>query len=328
MLIRELRLRDRTSYKQKNDPPEQCTLVSFAFRYRRIIMKHSAYAALTLLAAILLWPGSELLAKDTEGTLEKIARTGEFVIGYRTDASPLSYENADGEPSGYSVDLCRRIAAGVKAHLGKDDIETKFVRVTSDERISAVVSGEIDIECGSTTITLARQVQVDFTLPTFVTGGSVLSLTRSGILDMSGLSAKKVGVVKDTTTVEQLRNYLQENLIDAELVIVSDRKEGMRLLNRGDIDAFASDQIVLIGQVIEALNPKQYSLVSETFSYEPYAFVVKRNDADFRLVANRSLAQLYRSGQHIDIFYKWIGRIGIQPPPMLIAMYQLSTLPE
>ena len=291
-------------------------------------MRYSPCAAVSLFAAILFWPGSELLAEDAEGTLEKIARTGEFVIGYRTDASPLSYENANGEPSGYSVDFCRRIAAGVKAHLGKDDIETRFVRVTSNDRLSAVVAGKIDIECGSTTITLGRQEQVDFTLPTFVTGGSVLSLKKSGILDMSGLSGKKVGVGKDTTTVEQLRNYLQQNLIDAELVIVADRKEGMRLLNRGDIDGFASDQIVLIGQVVESIDPNRYSLVTETFSYEPYGFVVRRNDADFRLVANSAIAQLYRSGQHIDIFFKWIGRIGIQPPPMLIAMYQLSSVPE
>ncbi len=250
------------------------------------------------------------------------------MIGYRTDASPLSYENAEGQPSGYSVDLCRRIAAGVKAHLGKGNIEAKFVRVTSDERISAIVTGKIDIECGSTTVTLSRQEQVDFTLSTFVTGGSVLSLAKNGIEDMSDLGGNNVGVVKGTTTVEQLRNHLQQNLIDAEVVIVRDRKDGMKQLDRGDIEAFASDQIVLIGQVVEALNPKQYSLVNETFSYEPYGLVVRRNDADFRLVANRAIAQLYRSGKHIEIFQKWIGRFGIHPPPILVTMYQLNTLPE
>jgi ABC-type amino acid transport substrate-binding protein len=291
-------------------------------------MKHNSCVAMLSLVAILVYPSPNLLAQDSEGTLTKIARTGEFVIGYRTDASPLSYENADGQPSGYSVDLCRRIAAGIKAHLGKDDIKTKFVPVKSSERLSAVIAGEIDIECGSTTITLSRQEQVDFTLPTFVTGGSVLSLAKSGIQDMSGLSGKKVGVVKSTSTVEPLRNYLQQNLIDAEVVIVDDRKEGMERLNRGSIDAFASDQIVLIGQVIEALHPKQYSLVTETFSYEPYGLVVRRNDAEFRLIANRSLVQVYRSGQHIPIYNKWIGRIGIRPPPILVAMYQLNTLPE
>ena len=291
-------------------------------------MKHSSCTATFLLVVVLIGSSSDLLAKDAETTLQKISRTGEFVIGYRTDASPLSYENAQGQPSGYSVDLCRRIAAQVKMHLGKDDIETKFVAVSSDERISAVKKGKIDIECGSTTVTLTRQEEVDFTLPTFVTGGSVLSLTKSGIQDMSGLSGKRVGVVKDTTTVDKLKTYLQRNLIDAEVVIVDNRKEGMLRLERGGVDAFASDQIVLIGQVIEALSPNQYSLVTETFSYEPYALVVRRNDADFRLVANTAIVQIYRSGQHIQIYNKWIGRIGIQPPPILVAMYQLSTLPE
>jgi len=291
-------------------------------------MKLSPCATILIFAAFLTLPCATLLAQESEPTLEKIARTGVFVIGYRTDSSPLSYENSTGQPSGYSVDLCRRVATSVNAHFAEKDIETKFVRVTSDERISAVVNGNIDIECGSTTITLSRQEQVDFSLPTFVTGGSVLSLAASGIQDMSDLSGKKVGVAKETTTVGQLRSHLEQNLIDAVIVIVDNRNEGMRLLNRGDIDALASDQIVLIGQVIEALNPKRFSLVSEIFSYEPYGLVVRRNDADFRLLVNKALAQIYRTDQHAEIFHKWIGRIGIAVPPVLAAMYQLSALPE
>jgi ABC-type amino acid transport substrate-binding protein len=299
-------------------------------------MKHRPYAGRLLIATLLTLASSNLVAQETEGTLEKIARTGEFVIGYRADSSPLSYENAEGQPSGYSVDLCRRVAAGIKAHFGEQEIETKFLRIAPDERISAVVDGKIDIECGSTTITLSRQEQVDFSLPTFVTGGSVLSLASSGIQSMADLSGKKVGVAKDTTTLDQLRNHLEQNLIDAEVVVVA------KQLNRGDIDALASDQIVLIGQIIEAINPKRYALVSEIFSYEPYGFAVRRNDADFRLVVNTALSQLYRSGQHAAIFQKWIGRIGqhaaifqkwigrigIQVPPILAAMYQLNALPE
>jgi ABC-type amino acid transport substrate-binding protein len=251
-----------------------------------------------------------------------------FNIGYRTDASPLSYENADGVPSGYSVDLCRRIAAAVKQHLGRDDIETRFVPVSGDSRIDDVSSGKIDIECGATTLTISRQESVDFTILTFVTGASVLSLAESGITTLSDLSGKKVGVSPGTTTLENLRAYLSDNLIDAEIVTVADREEGMTKLNGKGIDAFASDQIVLIGQVIEALYPKRYSLVSETFSYEPYAFMVPRNDSEFRLVANRALTQIYRSGQHIQIYNKWIGRIGIQPSPLLLAMFQLNIFPE
>ena len=267
-------------------------------------------------------------AHEPKGTLDKIRKSGEFVIGYRTDASPLSYVNADGEPSGYSVDLCRRIAAAVKAHLGEDDIESRFVAVDSDERIDAVRKGKIDIECGSTTITMSRLKEVDFTMPTFVTGGSILSLADSGIGSMSDLAGKRVGVVRDTTTAGQLRAHLQENLLDATVVVVDDREDGMKKLNGGAIDAFASDQIVLIGQVIEALYPKNYSLAEDTFSYEPYGLMIRRNDAEFRLVANAAISQVYRSGQHIPIYNNWIGRIGIRPSPILIAMYQLNTLPE
>lgn len=271
---------------------------------------------------------SSVLAHDVESTLDKIKRTGEFVIGYRTDASPLSYENGDGEPSGYSVDLCRRIAASVKAHLGEHDIETKFVRITTNERISAVVDGKIDIECGSTTITLSRMEKVDFSSPTFVTGGSILSLSKTGIEDISDLAGKKVGVGKGTTTEEQLTKHLAENLIDAEVVVVDDRNVGMNMLNHGDIDALASDQIVLIGRVIESINPQRYSIISEIYSYEPYGFVVRRDDAEFRLIVNSAIAQVFRSGQQGEIFYKWIGRIGINVPPILAAMYQLGAIPE
>lgn len=261
-------------------------------------------------------------------TLERISKNKEFRIGYRTDASPLSYRNSSGDPSGYSVDLCRRIAAAVKNHLGQDDIETTFVKVDTDNRFDAIEKGDIDIECGSTTLTMSRQDQVDFTLMTFVTGGSVLALSESGIGTLADLAGKKVGVSPGTTTMEKLRAYLAENLVDAEIVTVADRAAGMDALNNQDIDAFASDQIVLIGQVIEALYPKRYSLVSETFSYEPYALMVPRNDSEFRMVANKALTQVYRSGQHIQIYNRWIGRIGIQPSPLLVAMYQLNILPE
>jgi ABC-type amino acid transport substrate-binding protein len=290
-------------------------------------MKHTPGSTLLLLAALLIFPASNLLAQETEGTLEKIARTGEFLIGYRTDSSPLSFDNLQGNPSGYSVELCRRIAAGVKAHLG-EEIEAKFIPITADERISAVVDGKIDIECGSTTITLSRQEHVTFSLPTFVTGASVVSMTGSGILGSSDLSGKKIGVAKDTTTIEQLRNYLDQAMIDAEVVIVDDRVEGWDQLNQGDLAALASDQIVLIGLIMEASNPQRYSLASEIFSYEPYGFAMRRNDADFKLVVDKALAQLYRSGGHADIFYKWIGRIGISVPPILAAMYQLNAIPE
>ena len=288
----------------------------------RITASFAAAALATLLPVL---AGT---AAAAEGTLEKIARTGEFVIGYRTDSLPLSFQDRQGRPAGYSVDLCRRIGERVRQHFADEDIEVKFVPVSSEERIAAVVDGTIDIECGSTTVTLSRHERVDFSLPTFVTGASIVSLKGSGIEDAADLTGKRIAVAKGTTTEQKLRAYLAETAIDAEIVIVGDRTEGWARLNQDNVDAMASDQIVLIGLIMNSQDPTRYWLDSEIFSYEPYAFVVRRNDADFRLVVNRALAEVYRSGDYADIYYEWIGKAGIEVPPVVAVMYQLGALPE
>jgi ABC-type amino acid transport substrate-binding protein len=262
------------------------------------------------------------------GTLDQIKKTGEIRLGYRTDAPPLAFKDASGQPSGYSVELCQRIAVAVKDQLKLDELKTTFVPLTSENRLDAVLTNRIDIECGATTITLARAQKVDFTLMTFVTGGGVLSRAGSGIDSLANLAGKSVAVVTGTTSQSALKNYLQKNLIDAKLVAVTDRSEAMKQLQAKQVDAFASDQVVLIGEIVQSADPSAYSLGRDLFSFEPYALVVRRNDADFRLVADRALAQLYRSGQIERIYNTWFGQVGLRPSPVLSAMYILQALPE
>lgn len=280
-----------------------------------------------LFLAIVAAPGSTLMA---QGTLDRIVDRGEFRIGYRTDARPLSYEE-NGEAMGYSVDFCRRIAAAVRDHLELGDMQVTYVPVTAQNRIDAVVNGDIDIECGSTTVTLGRQEVVDFTLMTFVTGGAILARSARRVTNLADLSGRRVAVIEGTTSAVALEANLAENLIDAEVVLVPDRSEGMALLENGDVDGFASDQIMLIGAATEARerDPSlSFSFSNELFSFEPYAFMVRRDDADFRLVANRALAQLFRGGQYAQLYQRWVGSTGIQPSPLLVAMYQVQTLAE
>ena len=278
-------------------------------------------------SALLTLPSAPLLA---QGTLERVADRGEFRIGYRTDSRPLSFED-NGEPAGYSVEFCRRIATAVREELGLSDMQVTYVPVTSENRIQAVVDGDIDIECGATTVTLGRQEVVDFTLMTFVTGGTVLSLAGNRIPTMNDLSGRRVAVIENTTSASALEAHLSENLIDAQVVLVEDRDEGMASLMAGEVDGFASDQIVLLGEAMEAVdaNPNlSFSFADELFSFEPYALMVQRNDADFRLVANRAIAQLLRGGQYAQLYQQWVGSVGVRPSPMLLAMYQVQTLSE
>jgi glutamate/aspartate transport system substrate-binding protein len=262
------------------------------------------------------------------GTLDQIKKSGEIRIGYRTDAPPLSFNDSSGQATGYSVELCKRIAVAVKERLNLKDLKTTLVPLTSEDRLDAIINNRADIECGATTITLSRAEQVDFTLMTFVTGGGLLTLANSGIDSLAALGGKSVAVVTGTTSQAALQKYLQKNLIDAKVVAVTDRNEGMKQLQTKKVAAFASDQVVLIGQIVSAADPTAYSLGRDLFSFEPYGLVVRRNDADFRLVANRALAQLYRSGQIEDLFNRWFGQVGVQPTPVLQAMYLLQALPE
>ena len=290
-------------------------------------MKLSLFTRKVLFVALLIMPGASLLA---QGTLERIADRGEFRIGYRTDARPLSFEE-NGEAAGYSVDFCRRIATAVRTHLGLSDMQVTFVALTTDNRIDAVVDGDVDIECGATTVTLGRHERVDFTLMTFVTGGTVLSMSTNRVGALTDLSGRRVAVIENTTSAAALQAHLSDNLIDAEVVLVADRDEGMTQLEDGDVDGFASDQIVLLGEAMEAVasgSNLSYSFADELFSFEPYAMMVQRNDADFRLVANRAIAQLYRGGQHAQLYQQWIGSAGIEPSGMLVGMYQIQSLSE
>ena len=290
-------------------------------------MKRSMVVRTILIGALALLPGAALMA---QGTLERIKARGEFLIGYDPDSRPLSFiEN--GEPAGYSVDICRRIAAGVREHLQLPDMKVTYVPLTLDNRFDAVVDGKVDIECASTTMTLGRQERVDFTLMTFVTGGTILSRARDRIATLDKLAGKRVGVIRGTTSETALKAHLTEKRIDARVVNVADANEGLTKVQNGDIDAYASDQVVLIGDVMKALDAKadlNLSFADELFSYEPYALMVRRNDAEFRLVANRVIAQIFRSGQFAQIYQEWIGSSGLQPSQMLVAMYQVQALSE
>jgi ABC-type amino acid transport substrate-binding protein len=269
-----------------------------------------------------------LPALTLAGTLDQIKKSGEIRIGYRTDSPPMAFKDTDGQAAGYSVDLCRRIATAVKENLKLSDLRMTFVPLTSEDRIEAVVNNKADIECGSTTVTLSREQKVDFTLMTFVTGGSLLMLADSGVKALGDVGGKSVAVVAGTTSEAALSAYLKKNLIDAKVVSVPTREEAMKQLDDKQVAAFASDQIVLIGQIMTSADPRKYAIAHELFSYEPYALVVRRNDADFRLVADRALAQIYRSGQIEQLYGKWFGKAGVRPSPVLTAMYALQSLPE
>jgi len=267
-------------------------------------------------------------AAELTGTLQKIKNTGVIKLGYHDGAEPFSFVNPQGTPVGYSLDLCRAIAGATKAALGLRELKIDYVLVNYETRFDAVESGQVDLECGTATITLSRQERVDFSLMTFVTGGGLVSRANAPLRAVEEVAGKRVAVIKSATADHALQAFLKEKMIDAEIVRVENGAEGIKRLTDGEVDAFANDQVTLMGQIIETRRPMEFVMSQDLYSFEPYGLMMRRNDADFRLVVNRALASIYRTGQFQPLFGKWFSRVGIEPSPVLIAMYKLQAIPE
>ena len=285
------------------------------------------FRKLVFVSVLVCLPLSGKATVELTQTLKRIDDSGEINLGYRTDQTPISFDRGSNKPAGYSVDLCNRIAAAVKRKLSRSDVKINYVPVTAESRFGDIQSGKIDILCGATTKTLSRSEIVGFTQQTFVTGGALLSRKDAVVDNVKGLEGKRVAVVSDTTTIVSLKAAINDLVIDVEVVPVSSTKEGMAMLESGQVDAFAADQVVLIGQVIAGGGRKLYSLSRELFSFEPFALAISRGDADFQLIADRVLSRLNRSGEIIGIYKKWFGSFGEKPPSGLNALYQLNSTP-
>jgi glutamate/aspartate transport system substrate-binding protein len=289
-------------------------------------MQRFLLAAVVFMAAAAAGPAP---AADLTGTLQKINDSGTIVLGHRQASPPFSFiVDNDKQPKGYSIDLCLHIVEAVKQKLSRPDLTVKYIPLTTEDRLAKVAAGIVDIECGNTTNALSFEEQVDFTNMTFVTGASLLLPAGSSTQSVGDLGGKQVSVVEHTTTETALRNRLQQELIDAKIILVKDHDQGMKMLEKGEVDVHAGDQIVLVGLARAAKDPNKFALAPELFTYEPYALPVRRNDADFRLVANRVLAKLYHSGQIAQVYDKWFGDWGGRPSRLLLAMYALNGLPE
>jgi ABC-type amino acid transport substrate-binding protein len=276
-------------------------------------------ARLVTVLIVILGISLQTNAQELTGTLKRVAETGEFRIGYVPNSPPMSFDGDDGTPTGYTVALCRHIANAVKETVGLEEIKLSYVPlVLPEDRIDAVVNHDIDIECGPTTVTLSRREMVDFTLLTYISGGAVLSLSGDAINSVADLSEKTIAVIRGTTSHAAIRNYITNNEYKITLRLISSRAEGMELLNERKIDGFASDRVMLVGQVVRSDDRSRYAITRDVFSYEPYALMLARGDTDFRLVADRALADLFSDARIRRLYHNWIGRYGEPLPPMVV----------
>jgi polar amino acid transport system substrate-binding protein/glutamate/aspartate transport system substrate-binding protein len=260
-------------------------------------------------------------AASAAGTLDRIRESGEIRLGYRLDAAPLSFADAEGLPAGYSVKVCEGVAARLQAALGLAELRREWVTVTTEDRFDAVSEGRIDLLCEAATVTLTRREQVDFSIPTFIDGAAVL-LRKGSEPTFEALAGKRIGVHDATTTEDMLRKSLEEQGITAEIVETGSHQDGLAGLLAGEIDAYFGDQSVLIGLLLSSPERETLALSDNTLSVEKHALALARGDTDFRLAVDRAISALYTEGEMIRAFEAALP--GIEPGIAIRALFLIA----
>ncbi len=288
----------------------------------------SRWPTIALCAALAFYSGLAAAERHSP-TLERIAERGVFRIGFVPDAPPMSFIDASNKPNGYSIALCRHITQSVRKAVGVADLQVEYVPLVSPaDRINAIINGDVDIECGATTVTLTRREQVDFTLMTYITGGTVLSTKAKPIRTLDELPGKRVAVIQGTTTEDALRRFGVANDFSFTLVMIRTHDDGMLLLNQGKVDGYASDRAMLLGQVFRSVDASKYIMAPRVFSREPYSLMLQRGDTEFRLLADRALAELYGGARIRRLYQDWFGGFGEPMSPVIEALYEFQAVSQ
>jgi glutamate/aspartate transport system substrate-binding protein len=282
----------------------------------------SAFIALVVAAAV---PADSASAQAKGGRLKTIASSKTIKIAHRSDAMPFSYvENK--EVIGYTIDICKAVVASLEKQLKVQPLKVEWVPVTTQTRFDAVTSGKADLECGSSTVTLSRMKQVDFSNYVFVESTGLVVKSTDGSAKLQDISGKKVAVIAGTSNEKAMAAVNQKAQLNVTLVPVKDRDEAVMALDSGKADAFASDKLLLVGTQFKDM--QSVRMLPDDLSVEPYAIALPRGDWELRLAVNTALAELYRSGEVLKIFNQWFGRIGLRPGLLLGSAYTLGALPE
>jgi ABC-type amino acid transport substrate-binding protein len=250
-------------------------------------------------------------------TLEKIARSGEFAVGVRDGAIPFGFISKENEHVGFSVDMAKEFHKALEKQMGKP-LKLVFKTTNAKTRIPLVANGTIDIECGSTTHTVAREETVDFTITVFLTGTQLLVKKGSGIKSYKDLPGKKVGAAQGSTNEKAVRDLNEKGEIKppANIVVYQEHTQGFLALERGILDAYVTDGILLAGMKAKAPNPAEYELAGGFITYDPYAYIVRENDSKFRDFINIEIIKMIKDGRFNQIYEKWLGPKGVVPYPM------------
>ena len=268
----------------------------------RLRMKMLCDAALTV--ALVLAGGSAAAG----AVLDRIKERGKIVVAHRESSVPFSYVGADRKPLGYAVDLCLRIAEALRKSLQLKALPVEYLLVTPADRIAAVAEGRADLECGSTTNNAERRQQVAFTVPHYITGARFMVRADSAIDSLTGFEGKKLVSTKGTTPLKAITAANRERLLRIEILEASDHARAREMVERGEADGFAMDDVLLFGLIAGSADPSKLKVVGKFLTIEPLSIMLPKGDPAFKRIVDDEMKRLIATREAHAIFERWFMR--------------------
>lgn len=264
-------------------------------------------ASITRVCTALACLGASMLvvtpAQATD-TLAKIKSTGKIVIGHRESSDPISYV-VDGKPVGYAVDICNNVANEIKKQLKMPTLRVEYKAVTSATRIPELLSGNIDMECGTTTNSKQRQQQVSFSTNYYATEVRMVVKKASNIKSLADLNGKAVVTTTGTTSDKYIKMTEKGDAINVQNVYGKDHADSFSMMASGRAAAFVMDDNILAGLIAKSSAPQQFAIVGPVLSSEPYGIMLAKDDAGIKALADRVVMNMWKTGQMDALYKKW-----------------------
>jgi len=269
-------------------------------------------ALLLWVAGLLFVPAAHAQEQETkanklEGTLAKVDATGAITLGYREASFPLSYLSKAG-PIGYSIDLCLAVVDEIKREIDKSEVQIRYKLVTPETRIQAVKTGEIDLECGSTTANKERAKEVAFSPIMYITGTKLMVKRKSGYRSYRNLAGKVVVVTAGTTNEAALKSLNEKNTLGINIISARDHEESYNLVATGKADAFATDDVLLYGLIARHKADADLMVVGEFLSFDPYGLMFRKDDPQMAEAVRRTFESIARNRDLLEAYHKWFVR--------------------
>lgn len=243
-------------------------------------------------------------AAAIDAVSDRIARSGVVAIGYRDSSPPFSYLDQDRRPIGYSIEICHRIVDAMRQSF-KRPLEVRYVPVTSATRMEAVIRGEVDLECGTTTSTAERRQKVAFTVPTYIATTALLVRSGSGIGSIGDLGGKTVVTTRGTTAEKIFRDANERRSLRASLVEAKDHAESFSVLQAGKADAFIMDDVLLYSLRAASGTPERFEVTRDKLNIEPLAIMFSKEDPALKRIIDQEVSRLVVEGEIQKIYRRW-----------------------